>query len=273
MDALATVPEDLAVDEVADLYRDIKETLQVPVVNLVWRHLASFDGALAQVWNCVKPLCCDEAFEAEAAKLREIDGVPVLSKWPRSKLREIRIGTSDEKILRGVLVNYHQTNPRNLVALMALRAKLNGETATQRTASNIHSTKPAAISIALPRLLQEEEMSAQTQLDARTLNDIGISSTNAGIHAGVPRHLAHWPDFLQLSVEALSPYEPKIRTCIADVQRQATDSGRSLIDSLGGIRTGKASRQILSAVTLFTSRELIANYIVKVRMLQAALPE
>ena len=273
MDALATVPEHLAVDEVADLYHDIKETLQVPVINLVWRHLASIDGALAQVWNCIKPLYRDRAFEAEAANLCDIDGVPELPKWPRSKLREIGIDTSDEKILRAVLANYHQSNPRNLVALMALQAKLKGESGIQKTPSNVHSTMPAAISIALPRLLQEEEMSAQTQHDARTLNNIGVNSTTAGIHAGVPRHLAHWPGFLQLSVEALLPYEPKNRTCIADAQGQAADSGRSLIDSLGGIRTGKASREILSAVTLFTSRELIANYIVKVRMLQSALPD
>jgi hypothetical protein len=264
LDALATVPEDLAVDEFVDLYRDIKETLQVPVINLVWRHLASIDGALTQVWNCIKPIYCDEAFEAEAANLRDSDGVPVLPKWPQSTLREVRPGTSDEKILRGVLANYHQTNPRNLVALMALRAKLNGEQySLGKARADIDSATPPP-----PR--------RNVGADATRcppLNDIGINSTNAGIHAGIPRHLAHWLDFLQLSVAALSPYEHKIRTCIADVQRQATDSGRSLIDSLSEIRTGKASRQILSAVTLSTSRELIANYIVKVRMLQATLPE
>lgn len=67
MDSIPSVPEHLAVGATADLYRDIKETLQVPVVNLVWRHLATIDGALGRVWNSIKPLYGDPDLEPGAA--------------------------------------------------------------------------------------------------------------------------------------------------------------------------------------------------------------
>jgi len=55
-DPFPAVAEAAATGETAELFADIRATVGVRVVNLVWRHLATFDGALPWAWTAVKPL-------------------------------------------------------------------------------------------------------------------------------------------------------------------------------------------------------------------------
>ena len=49
-DPVVAVTEQNAEGQVAEIYQDIRATLGVPVVNLIWRHLATFPGALEWSW-------------------------------------------------------------------------------------------------------------------------------------------------------------------------------------------------------------------------------
>ena len=53
-DPVSAVREDEATEAVASIFADIRETLNVEVVNLVWRHLATMPGALEWVWGTLK---------------------------------------------------------------------------------------------------------------------------------------------------------------------------------------------------------------------------
>ena len=55
-DPFPAVAEAEATGETAALFADIRATVGVRVVNLVWRHLATMDGALPWAWGAVKPL-------------------------------------------------------------------------------------------------------------------------------------------------------------------------------------------------------------------------
>jgi len=55
-DPFPAIAEASATGETADIFRDIRATVGVRVVNLVWRHLATLDGALPWAWAAVKPL-------------------------------------------------------------------------------------------------------------------------------------------------------------------------------------------------------------------------
>ena len=55
-DPVVAVTEQNAEGQVAEIYQDIRATLGVPVVNLIWRHLATFPGALEWSWTSVKSL-------------------------------------------------------------------------------------------------------------------------------------------------------------------------------------------------------------------------
>ena len=52
-DPFPAVAEASALGETAELFADIRATVGVRVVNLVWRHLAIFDGALPWAWATV----------------------------------------------------------------------------------------------------------------------------------------------------------------------------------------------------------------------------
>ncbi|MCF8533828.1 MAG: hypothetical protein K9G48_12550, partial [Reyranella sp.] len=73
------IAEASATGETADLFADIRATVGVRVVNLVWRHLATIDGALPWAWAAVKPLYLQGMPDQAAASFwEEAIVVPVL---------------------------------------------------------------------------------------------------------------------------------------------------------------------------------------------------
>ena len=72
-DPFPAVVEAAATGQTADLFADIRATVGVRVVNLVWRHLATIEGALPWSWSAVKPLYVRGI--ADGAVLRFRDGM------------------------------------------------------------------------------------------------------------------------------------------------------------------------------------------------------
>src|SRR6202030_3503789 len=68
-DPVPAVTEAGATGEIADIFADIRHVYQVGVVNLVWRHLATFPGALPWVWQSVKPAYVDSTHQARRGRL------------------------------------------------------------------------------------------------------------------------------------------------------------------------------------------------------------
>lgn len=272
MDSVASIPEASARGEIADLYEDIRATLRVPVTNLVWRHLATVDGALAWVWSCVRPLYIDERLDGPADALRRIGGVAALRCFKRDDLRAAGIGKGDEPVLRAVLANYDRTNPPNLVALMAVQAWLRGERGGG-TPRRTTSASPPGVSIVLPPLLTEDDMSPEVRRDARRLEVLGTGQSPRPVVAALPRHLAHWPTFLATCVTALTPLESDLARSIADVHACAREAGRGVAAHLAPAGRPAHPERIEAALGRFTAPDLIANFIPKARTLLAALPD
>ena len=66
-DPVQAIREADATGETAEIFADIRQVYRVGVVNLIWRHLATFPGALAWVWGAVRPLYCDGTIAQAAA--------------------------------------------------------------------------------------------------------------------------------------------------------------------------------------------------------------
>ncbi|HPU53194.1 MAG TPA: hypothetical protein PK359_16670, partial [Burkholderiaceae bacterium] len=69
-DPVDAISEADARGDVAELYADIRATLGVPVVNLVWRNLATIDGALPWAWSAVRPAYVSGAVDHHAGRLK-----------------------------------------------------------------------------------------------------------------------------------------------------------------------------------------------------------
>ena len=79
-DPVPAITENDATDEVAELYADIRKTLGIPLVNLIWRNLATMPGALDWAWSSVKPLYASGQIQNEAIWLMEGQQLPA-TRW------------------------------------------------------------------------------------------------------------------------------------------------------------------------------------------------
>jgi hypothetical protein len=81
-DPVPAVTEETATGATAEIFADIRHTLDVDAVNLTWRHLATLPGALAWVWDSLKPLYLGSARRraTQVRKTLALPSVPPLSK-------------------------------------------------------------------------------------------------------------------------------------------------------------------------------------------------
>ena len=98
-DPVPAITEAEATGNIAAIYTDIRATLGVPVVNLIWRHLAVFPDGLPWAWESLKPLYASGAIAGQAAALRAGLEVPVLPALSGPAL-PIRFSTADFLPLR-----------------------------------------------------------------------------------------------------------------------------------------------------------------------------
>lgn len=274
LDGIANIPEDAADNTTASLYADIRQTLCVPVTNLVWRHLATFDGALARVWHCVKPLYLDGRLDADAKALRSPPGLPLLPRWERRALYAVGLDAPDIASVRTILANYDATNAPNLLALLALLECIERPDVPRQTASvgRPQARTPAPIKT-LPPLLDPAILAPTTRNAAQRLNDLGLPPGKRALVAGVPRHLAHWPDFLDLCADSLEPVAHELGRSIEHVYADARSRARRFTVDMPALHDAPWSGPVALALRRFTSVELIANYIPKVSVLIKALPD
>lgn len=274
LDDIASIPEHAADNTTAELYADIRQTLRVPVTNLVWRHLATFEGALARVWHCVKPLYLDGRLDTDVEALRSPPGLPALPPWDRRTLHAVGLDEPSIASVRDILANYHATNARNLLALLAVLACIDDPGLPRRAAypraARARTTAPV---YALPPLLDVATLPPAARSAALRLNDLGLPSGQRALVAGVPRHLAHWPDFLALCADALEPFADELGKRIEFVYSDACLRARRIAVDLPALNETPWNRNVALALRRFTSVELIANYIPKVSVLIKALPD
>src|SRR5437879_9552260 len=120
-------------------------TVGVRVVNLVWRHLATIDGALPWAWRAVRPLYLEGIADQAATRFRETMVLPTLRDF----------AGPDPKSVDDVLASYDHSNTVNLLALGALVAWLRGETAASGTPER--GPRLPVPDVALPKLASQED--------------------------------------------------------------------------------------------------------------------
>ena len=69
-DPVPAITEAAATGETAAIFADLRATLGVNVVNLIWRHIATFPGALPWAWASVKPAYVSGRVGIEAQRIR-----------------------------------------------------------------------------------------------------------------------------------------------------------------------------------------------------------
>lgn len=272
-DPVPSIREADATGEIGALYEDIRATLGVPVVNLIWRHLAIFPGGLAWAWESLKPLYASGAIAAEAAALRDGIEVPTLPGLTSSVLAAAGLGAADIARIRMILASYERSNAMNIVALGALLARLEGTTA-QKEATAAGGQTDESVEGTMPPLLTLDEMSPEVRTLVEAMNGVGGRTK---ILASMYRHLANWPPYLALLSVLLAPYaaegrlEPVILGVIAEGRRRAAALAGDLATPDTAL-DAKSEADMRAALNRFIDGP-IGKMIAVVPLIQQAMPE
>ncbi len=272
-DPVPAITEADATGEVAELYADIRKTLGVPLVNLIWRNLATMPGALAWAWLSIKPLYETGQIQNEALALMEEQSVPSVPQLPNTALRAVGVDAQAESTIRGILQSYDRTNPLNLVALCTLLAFLRNEPSDEAVAIPPGRAQ-SAIDVTLPALVNLHETSNDTAELVRAINRLGARGRDH-ILVSLPRHLAHWPGFLALYWALIAPLDDNgnLHRSIDKVLSNGRARGARLAKVLDqSVQAPEASRDEIEAVLDDFCRNAISRMIPVVSLLKKTMP-
>lgn len=107
---LAEVSERAASGETARIYAALRAALGVPLVNLVFRHMATVPGCLPWAWACLQPLYAGAALHRAGAE------IGALARRPGAVAMRRGIALDPGQV-RATLDSYIRANPINMIAL------------------------------------------------------------------------------------------------------------------------------------------------------------
>jgi hypothetical protein len=240
-DPFPAIAEAAARSETAELFTDIRATVGVRVVNLVWRHLATMEGALPWAWAAVKPLYQQGLVDQAVVDFRETMMLPVLPS----------LAGGEPASVDAVLASYDHSNTMNLFALGALVAWLRGEGVSEGVPRS--GPRLPAPDVTLPVLASEGDVAPETWQRILRLNRFGDSEQPL-ILASMYRHLAHAPEFLARVEPVLAAVQSdgSLAHAIATNRDAAERSARVLaraIDADGPPRAADIERSVSAFVT------------------------
>ncbi len=242
-DPVPAIAEHEAVGAVAETFADIKATLGVPVVNLIWRHLATIDGGLDWAWAAARPIYASGQAAASAETLFARLPVAMPEPLPSGALEAVGVADADIATVRAIAAGYNRGNGLNLLALGALVVPPAGPV-PDGTGS------PGDPSAPIPKVLSQGEVEPHVWDLVTALNRLG-ARPDEPIVATMYRHLAYWPGLLALMHAGFAPLEAdgRLRTAIATTRSMAlSESAR-----LAHLRTdaGPAPQAAIAAIEEF----------------------
>lgn len=277
-DPVPAITEADATGDTAALYADIRATLGVPVVNLIWRHLATMPDALPWAWTSLKPLYESGAIAAEADALRSSIDLPtdIAASIELSQSTLTAAGISEPELARITMVlrSYDRSNTLNIIAVNTLGASLQGRSGnTERSPITTSGRPPETITGEMPIVLSLSDMPPNTRSLVETLNTFGARTD---ILPTMYRHLAHWPAFLALIHVLLAPHhangrlETLIQSISADSHFRAAQLSGALATPLADFDTFTKAK-VQHALTSFAEGPL-AKMMAITTLIRSAMP-
>jgi hypothetical protein len=200
---LPEVSEQEAGGRVAETYAEIRALLGVPVVNLIYRHLAAEPGRLEATWAALRPNLADPATHGLALELaRDVDGTrPPVAVVEAAALAQAGVSASEHRRALATLAVYERANALNLLAVSALLEGAPGSPEAVSAARSEGGSRAGAI-------LPMADLDALAARERAILDELSASVAGAGGDTLIPslyRHLASSPALLRLVWETVGP--------------------------------------------------------------------
>ena len=120
---LYEIKEEDAEGNVAYIYSDLRKSLNIEVVNTIWRYLATIDGGLEWVWSSSKKLYMSGKLETVKPHIEESIQFQNFPQIPDNILKSIGIYREEKLQIIKTIEKYNVGNSKNLIGLSSfLRA-------------------------------------------------------------------------------------------------------------------------------------------------------
>ena len=195
------ITEKQAKGEVAEIYQDIRKTMNMPFPQTIWRNLATKEGALQWVWYSLKPIYQSGAVAHYASELRSSLDFSSVSTIPESAFNILGISDQDRQHISVFLDSLNFGNSQNIIGLSAIYSDPLGEVTTRTF------KKPAERKYSdLPPLIDPNTLGENEKALFDIINQIGQDVT-VGFPPAWSRGLARWPKLLPIIWNTLSMIE------------------------------------------------------------------
>ena len=195
-DPVTAVSEDQATGKIAEIFLDIKKTMQIPLITSIWRGLAGMNNSLEEIWILTKPIYLSGTPELALNHMLNSISFPIPTKF-NSEIFNVK----DLKHIKDIIKVYTKSNGMNL---MALSAFIKSEYKPRVVISNI---TPKIVQASFPRLLNKEEISNKNWEIVKKVNSLGGIKNKDNHVATLWRHLSYWPNFLDKAYENIKIFE------------------------------------------------------------------
>ena len=195
-DPVTAISENQATGKTAEIFLDIKKTMQIPLITSIWRGLAGMNNSLEDVWILTKPIYLSGTPELALNHMLNSISFPIPTKF-NSEI----FNAEDLKHIKDIIKVYTKSNGMNL---MALSAFIKSEYKPRVVISNI---TPKIVEASFPRLLNKEEITKKNWEIVKKVNSLGGIKNKDNHVATLWRHLSYWPNFLDKAYKNIKIFE------------------------------------------------------------------
>jgi hypothetical protein len=271
---LSELSEDQARGDILQIYQEIRQLSAVPMVALIWRHLATLPGTLEWAWGFLGPAMRGGELQRIAWEIAEKTRIPRQPEIHVAALRAAGISEKDQRGITQTLDGYNRANPVNFVMVRCLSLHLAVTTVANHSQAWPHWQPPPPPSALLP-MIKPEAMSPTVHALAMLLTNRGADAAPSALLPSLYRHLANWPAFLGYASVLVPPEFEAIDAAAAQMRQQVDLACASLTSRLVPAAdrlapSGQQSAQLKGALEQFSIR--IPEMVVIGNLLRAALP-
>ena len=268
-DTLPAVSETEATGEIAELYADIRETLNVSAINYVWRHIATIDGGLRWAWEAAKPMFVSGLVETESEHLMAALSFPKLPFLSDTTLSLVGVSRKDRAVIAAILDTYNRGNLLNMISLSALL----GEPITPAVGSRAKASLPST-NIPLPPFPEVADLPDDVSEQVLVINGLGAKPGPNRVVASIYKHVALWPGYLSLTWAQfiVMHNDGSLSNLIEETRKKARRHSSYIAGELGPRPAGTVAGRVREAVEEFTDTA-IARMIPIGQMMRQALSD
>ena len=197
---LAELSESAATGKKAAIYAEMKRLGGVPMVALIFRHLATLPGGIEWTWDAIGPAWREGRLQETAWRIARAAPLQPLVTVPREALAALGVDDAGLAEIRIVLDAYNRANPENLLSVLCVLRLIEGARALRPLVGGAWTPPPAPGPLA-----PMTDVAAMPPAVARLIDLVAAPGGANGLRT-VPslyRHFGHRPAFLALAVTLL----------------------------------------------------------------------